>query len=158
MVASGDVAYPGLELGDAVRVRGGRGTYVADGKVYASLWGPVAVSEGTVAVRPRRAAVAVGSEVVARVYRASAAHAVLDIIASDGAVVEVALQASLRREDAHPTTAATEAALPDMTHSFRSGDLVRARVIGADDGNRYSLSILEQGMGKLARAAPPRTS
>ena len=66
-------------------------------------------------------------------------------------MVDFSAQASLRREDAALGMLAgtDDVVLLNLAQHLRPGDLVRARVVGVDDTQRYTVSIAEPCMGRL---------
>ena len=174
-MAPARIAVPGDVVGSAATQTAGAGTFARGGDIVSSLVGAVAVGgDGRVTVRGRapRPRIGVGAVVVGRVARVGAAHVNLDLVAADGAVLDYPARAALRREDVRfrrrpsPEPRRTRAPFPprqvvpagqdpsalDLAATFRGADLVRAKVISADDRLRYAVAVNEPGLGRVVPA------
>jgi exosome complex component CSL4 len=150
------VVVPGDELGAAAAYDAGPGTYVRDGRVYASRLGlrtESAAAAGGSGSRPAlsvarpggddAAVPAVGSAVTARVTRITAQAAYAEIVVCDGATLPQPAAALIRRE--HVRDAEVDKIV--MLDCFRPGDLVAAVVASLGDARAYFLTTAAPGLG-----------
>lgn len=149
--AAAAVVIPGDELGAADAYDAGPGTYVRDGRVYASRLGlrteTASAARSTLSVaRPGgddAAVPAVGSAVTARVTRITAQAAYAEIVVCDGATLPEPAAALIRRE--HVRDAEVDKIV--MLDCFRPGDLVAAVVASLGDARSYYLSTAAPALG-----------
>jgi exosome complex component CSL4 len=166
---AGDVVMPGDELGEEARYEAGDGTYVHEGRIYASVVGHASVLPltsgadaagsdaataaapaaklGTVVVLRERAGAAIvpapGHHVIARITRITHMHANADILCVNGRALSQPFSGVVRRENVRET----EVDKVRMEECFAPGDLVAATVVSLGTTRDYFLSTAAPELG-----------
>lgn len=158
-----DLVVPGDFLGLVSEHKSGHGTYVRHGKIYSSFCGKVTIAPSTqeslstpneqlplmsVCSHKKQSNTIpyVSSRVICKVMNISEKQARVSIIIVEGTVLQEPLRGVIRKADVR----AMEKDSVVIFHSFRPGDLVRARVISLGEGYQYVLSTAENELGVFA--------
>ena len=153
----GDVVIPGDALGPSSKYRNGVGTCTRRGTVYATLVGKVKVDREensadnkslpimSVEARFKRTVTVpeVGCRVICKVVNITERQAKVNMLCVEGKVLAEPFHGIIRREDVR----ATEKDTVEIFHSFRPGDMVRARVISLGEGQSYVMSTAGNELG-----------
>ena len=161
-----ELVIPGDFLGSVSERKSGHGTYVRHGKIYSSFCGKVIIEpsqqESSASLGPSNQQLPllsvcshkkqsntipdVSLRVICKVMNISERQARVRIIIVEGNILQQPLRGVIRKADVR----AMEKDSVVMFHSFRPGDLVRARVISLGEGNQYVLSTAENELGVFA--------
>jgi exosome complex component CSL4 len=149
---------PGDKLGNAAQFKAGKGAYINDNTIYASLTGSFQIVSPLPESLDQRAIVEVighkahglipepGSVVIARVTKVMAKMASVDILCVGSKAVGEKFAGIIRQQDVR----ATEIDKVDMHLSFRAGDIVRAMVLSLGDSRAYYLSTAKNELGVVS--------
>lgn len=141
-----DPVIPGDYLCTGSELEAGPGTVLRGGNLYSTLAGKVRRSGASVSVQSSRGGMIVprvGTVTVGRVDSVSERQAKLTLLSVNGRQLQVPFHGTIRREDVR----AVERDSVDLFHSFRPGDIVRARVISLGESQSYILSTGEVELG-----------
>ncbi|XP_024008812.1 exosome complex component CSL4 isoform X2 [Eutrema salsugineum] len=153
-----DIVTPGDVLGNATEFKAGKGAYVNDNTIYASLTGSRRIVSPLPDSPDQRAIVEVtghkahglipetGSVVTGRVTKVTARMASVDILCVGPKAVHEKFAGIIKQHDVR----ATEVDKVDMLLSFRPGDIVRAMVLSLGDARAYYLSTAKNELGVVS--------
>ncbi|VVB01585.1 unnamed protein product [Arabis nemorensis] len=153
-----ELVTPGDVLGNATELKAGKGAYLNDTTIYASLTGTRRILPPLPESLDQRATVEVtghkahgpvpepGSLVIARVTKVMARMAAADILCVGPKAVCEKFAGIIRQQDVR----ATEIDKVDMHLSFRPGDIVRALVLSLGDARAYYLSTAKNELGVVS--------
>ena len=146
-VEDGAIVIPGdfLSLSEYTP---GPGTRVRHGRIFSTLAGRVKIDHSVILVVSDRSPPSVprvGSIVVGKVVNITERQAKVSLMSVDGRLLQEPLHGAVRREDVR----ALEKDVVEMFHSFRPGDIIRARVISLGESQMYALSTAENELGVL---------
>lgn len=148
----GDIVIPGDFLCSASRNIPGTGTHMRHGKLFSTLTGRVKIDPThsplpLISVQSSKkdcgAVPEVGCIVVGKVISITERQAKVTLMSVNGKLLQDSLHGLIRREDIR----AMEKDSVEMFHSFRPGDIVRARVISLGESQAYALSTAENELG-----------
>ena len=150
---------PGMRLGSADAFCAGRGTYVLEGWLHASVVGlkqevPAQPGEAgrptveVVQVRERGQTIQpqVGDSVICKVHKVNPRMASCHIICVNGRALDQDFPGVLRSLDVR----ATDIDAVQIYESFMPGDVVRAEVLSLGDANSYYLTTAKNELGVLS--------
>ncbi|CAD5333428.1 unnamed protein product [Arabidopsis thaliana] len=149
---------PGDVIGKATEFKAGKGAYVNDATIYASLTGTRRIVSPLPESIDQRAIVEVtghkahgpipetGSVVIARVTKVMTKMAAVDILCVGSKAVRENFAGVIRQQDVR----ATEIDKVDMHQSFHAGDIVRAMVLSLGDARAYYLSTAKNELGVVS--------
>lgn len=130
--SSDRVVCPGDCLGDTLQLNAGKGTFVRNSRIFASLVGEkvVSVESGSIAVsvnqsKPPAVVPAPGDVVMARITRIKLKQAECEILYVGSTPVQEPFPGKIRIQDVR----AFEVDSVEIYKSFRPGDIVRATVV-----------------------------
>jgi exosome complex component CSL4 len=148
---------PGMRLGDAETCAAGRGTYILEGGIYASVVGrkralPAADGEqkATIEVEQRSGGHSIqpqiGDTVSAKVTKVNPRMATCLIVCVNGSALEQNFPGVIRAQDVR----ATETDTVEIYNCFMPGDIVRAQVLSLGDMNSYYLTTAKNELGVIS--------
>ncbi|CAH8387861.1 unnamed protein product [Eruca vesicaria subsp. sativa] len=153
-----EIVTPGEVLGNVSEFKAGKGAYVNDNTIYASLTGSRKIVSPLPESLDQRAIVEVtghkahglipqpGSIVLVRVTKVMARMASVDILCVGPKAVREKFAGIIRQQDVRET----EIDKVDMHQSFRPGDIVRAMVLSLGDSRAYYLSTAKNELGVVS--------
>ncbi|CAN7053335.1 hypothetical protein IGI04_028266 [Brassica rapa subsp. trilocularis] len=153
-----EMVTPGDVLGNAAELKAGKGAYVNDTTIYASLTGSRRIVSPLPESLDQRATVEVtghkahglipepGSLVLARVTKVMARMASVDILCVGSKAVREKFPGVIRQQDVRET----EIDKVEIHQSFRPGDIVRAMVLSLGDSRAYYLSTAKNELGVVS--------
>ncbi|XP_006282467.2 exosome complex component CSL4 [Capsella rubella] len=153
-----ELVTPGDVIGKATEFKAGKGAYVNDTTIYASLTGTRRIVSPLPESLDKRATVEVtghkahgpipepGSVVIARVTKVMARMAAVDILCVGPKAVRENFAGVIRQQDVR----ATEIDKVDLHQSFHAGDIVRAMVLSLGDARAYYLSTAKNELGVVS--------
>lgn len=149
------LVVPGTVLGHTDEYIPGKGTYIRDNKIRASVVGKIHIQQDENASFPTLSIIQeqeevivpeIGSIVIARVLKTTSLFAKVSILCVGGKALKSEYPGLIRKQDVR----ATEIDKVVMYECFRPNDIVRAAVISLGDSKSYYLSTAKNELGVIS--------
>lgn len=149
---------PGELLGRASEYVAGKGTYVWNNKIYASVVGAERVSHPLSSAQDERPSIEVVGEkehgvvpqpglvITGKVGKVMTRSALVDIVCVGSRAVKEKFSGTVRQQDVR----ATEIDKVEMYSSFRPGDIIKAEVLSLGDARSYFLTTAKNELGVVS--------